>query len=64
MTECHEALVVRLASTTARAERGRLRAELSKSRGAFGRYAETSQPGAPAMAERLGTLAGQPTTRR
>ena len=60
VTECREALVVWVASTTAGAERSRLRAELSKSRGVFGLYAETSQPSARALADRLRTLAGQP----
>ena len=60
VTECADALVVWVASTTVGAERKRLAAERSKARGVFGVYAETAHPSAQRVTDALGALAGRP----
>jgi hypothetical protein len=60
VTECADALVVWVASTTVGAERARLRSQQSKSRGVFGVYAEHSQPSAMRVAAELRALSGRP----
>ncbi|MEP7091379.1 MAG: hypothetical protein ABI776_14870 [Nocardioidaceae bacterium] len=59
VTECADALVVWVASTTVGAERTRLGAELSKARGVFGIYAEAVHDGTQRTADALRSLAGR-----
>ena len=58
VTECADALVVWVASTTVGAERKRLSAERSKARGVFGVYAESAHPSR--VTDDLRALAGRP----
>jgi hypothetical protein len=59
VTECADALVVWVASTTVGAERKRLSAERSKARGVFGMYAETAHPSASRVGDALRALDGR-----
>ncbi len=59
-TQVSEALLVWVESTTVGATRKRLTAQLNKTRSVFGRYAETSQPGAAKLVRDLAELTGQP----
>lgn len=58
VTECADALVIWVASTTVGAERKRLAAERSRARGVFGVYAESAHPSR--VTQDLRALAGRP----